>query len=131
VNTEITTSTVIRQFFGAGAWDADGAKVFDEVVQPFPTFRDAFTKIVIGRAAYIIPQTCVALGYESTVGHSPSADELRDVSPFSLLCLSLAIGDDLIDEKNEVFAARMAPGLGGHDPQSLCLSRAVYPPDAE
>ncbi len=107
-----TTSAVIRRFLGIIADDVvrGELEVLEEVIAQYAPFRDAFMSVASGRAAYIIPQTCVALGFEATSGRTISHDELHEVAPFALLCLGLAVGDDLIDERGGTFVDRMTLG---------------------
>lgn len=123
MNSAPSTSSVIRRFFGDSADEAIRGEfpLLERVIEPFPAFREEFMSVAAGRASFIIPQTCVFLAYAATCGQAPTAEQLDDVSPFALLCLSLAAGDDLIDEPARPFASRMVLGW-----TAMILNRHAY-----
>ena len=63
-----------------------------------------------GRAAYIIPQLLFEVGYKALTGVEPPDKVRKRGIPFSVICLSLAIADDILDEKDIAFAPKMQLG---------------------
>jgi hypothetical protein len=63
-----------------------------------------------GRAAYVIPQLLFQGGYKALTGVEPSETVQKRGVPFSVICLSLAIADDILDEESKAFTAKMQLG---------------------
>lgn len=74
------------------------------------SFRSAFEQHTTRRAAYLIPQFLVESCYEALSNSSMESGLRKSCQPFSLICLSLAVGDDIVDSDHVTFEARMIHG---------------------
>jgi len=94
--------------------------IIDDIVDTYPQASIINTE-ARARAAFIIPQYCIELGYESMIGQSIDPCLSVQCMPFSLICLSVAIADDIIDVHNTSFKRNMELGCA-----SLAINNYAY-----
>jgi|SRR5579864_4408405 len=81
--------------------------ICESVTQLHEPFRIVFAKQAKNRAAFLIPQFLAEVCYESLCGVPMPAHLRGSCHSFSLVCLSLAIGDDMIDSDHTGFESTM------------------------
>ena len=108
----MTTSTLMSHILGEtlNEINTQYEEILTEIAAEYPHFSLDIRNEGKNRAAFFLPQSLLELGYQSLSGSPIDIGLRKRAMSFSLVCLSLAVGDDIIDTADSTFDRKMTLG---------------------